>query len=165
MTNSRYRTTPWPESASELYRLSDHRLLAKLVQTFADRGWHVDSVTDPYGRILGFLDRSRYFFFQVAPQLYSRVWVDPVPDPLLLIKSGSAGNRTRAYGSVTRNPWPLDHRSGHIKFKPWSPKCLVSKLSVKSSKNPAMSIPSMRALHWSWLIGRVPYQAKGFSVL
>jgi hypothetical protein len=25
-----------------------------------------------YGRILGFLDRSRYFFFQVAPQLYSR---------------------------------------------------------------------------------------------
>jgi hypothetical protein len=24
------------------------------------------------GRNLGFLDRSRYFFFQVAPQLYSR---------------------------------------------------------------------------------------------
>jgi hypothetical protein len=46
-------------------------------------------------RILGFLDRSRYFFFQAAPQLYSRGWVDPVPDPLLLRKSGSAGNRTR----------------------------------------------------------------------
>jgi hypothetical protein len=30
------------------------------------------SVTNPYGRILGFLDRSRYYFFQVAPQLYSR---------------------------------------------------------------------------------------------
>jgi hypothetical protein len=30
-------------------------------------------VTDPYGRILGVLDRSRYFFFQVAPQLYSKV--------------------------------------------------------------------------------------------
>jgi hypothetical protein len=27
---------------------------------------------DPYGRILGFLDRSRYFFLQAAPQLYSR---------------------------------------------------------------------------------------------
>jgi hypothetical protein len=26
------------------------------------------SVMDPYGRILGFLDRSRYFFFQAAPQ-------------------------------------------------------------------------------------------------
>jgi hypothetical protein len=30
-------------------------------QLFADRGWNVVSVTDPYGRILGFLDRSRYF--------------------------------------------------------------------------------------------------------
>jgi hypothetical protein len=29
--------------------------------TFADQGCHVVSVTDPYGRILGFLDRSRYF--------------------------------------------------------------------------------------------------------
>jgi hypothetical protein len=29
--------------------------------------------------------------------------VDPVPDPLLLIKSGSAGNRTRTSGSVARN--------------------------------------------------------------
>jgi CBS-domain-containing membrane protein len=66
------KQTPWPESASEQHRPSDRRLLAKLVPTFADRGWHVVSVTDPYGRILGFLDRSRYVFFQVAPQLYSR---------------------------------------------------------------------------------------------
>jgi hypothetical protein len=29
------------------------------------------SVWDTYGRILGFLDQSYYFFFQVAPQLYS----------------------------------------------------------------------------------------------
>jgi CBS-domain-containing membrane protein len=63
---------PWLESASELYRPSDRRLSAKLVPTFADSGYHVVSVTDSYGRILGFLDRSRYFFFQVAPQLYSR---------------------------------------------------------------------------------------------
>jgi hypothetical protein len=27
---------------------------------FADRGCHVVSVTNPYGRMLGFLDRSRY---------------------------------------------------------------------------------------------------------
>jgi hypothetical protein len=53
------------------------------------------SVTVPYGRILGFLDRSRYFFFQAAPQLYSWGWVDPVPDPPLLRKSGRAGNRTQ----------------------------------------------------------------------
>jgi hypothetical protein len=30
-------------------------------QLIADRGCHVVSVTDPYGRILGFIDRSRYF--------------------------------------------------------------------------------------------------------
>jgi CBS-domain-containing membrane protein len=50
------KKTPWPDSASELYRPSDRRLLAKLVPTFADRGCHVVSVTDPYGRILGFLE-------------------------------------------------------------------------------------------------------------
>jgi hypothetical protein len=70
---------------------------------FADRGSHVVSVTDPYDRILGLLNRSRYFFFQVAPQLYSRGWVDHVPDSLLLRKSGSSGNRTRTSGSVARN--------------------------------------------------------------
>jgi hypothetical protein len=41
-------------------------------------------------------------FYQVAPQMYSRGWVDPVPDPLLFF-SGSAGNRTRASGSVAKN--------------------------------------------------------------
>jgi hypothetical protein len=59
-----------PESAS---------LSVTLVPTFED----VVCVTDPYGCILGFLDRSRYFFFYVAPQFYSRDWVGPVPDPLL----------------------------------------------------------------------------------
>jgi hypothetical protein len=49
--------TPWPEYASELYRPSDRRLSEKLVPTFADRGSHEVSVMDPYGRILGFLDR------------------------------------------------------------------------------------------------------------
>jgi hypothetical protein len=39
---------------------------------YTDRGCRVVSATGPYGRILGFLDRSRYFFFQVAPQLCSR---------------------------------------------------------------------------------------------
>jgi hypothetical protein len=56
--------TPWSESASELYRPTDRRLSAKLVPTFADRGCHVVSVTDPYGRILDFLDRSPYFSFK-----------------------------------------------------------------------------------------------------
>jgi hypothetical protein len=37
-----------------------------------------------------------------TPQLYSRGWVDPIPDPLLFF-SGSAGNRTWASGSVAKN--------------------------------------------------------------
>jgi hypothetical protein len=82
-----YKRTPWPESVSELYRPSDRRLSAKWLPTFADRECHTVSVTGPYDRILGFLDRSRYVFFQVASQFYSRGWVDPVPDPLLLKKS------------------------------------------------------------------------------
>jgi hypothetical protein len=36
-------------------------LVGEWLPTFADRGCHVVSVTDLYGRILGFLDRSRYF--------------------------------------------------------------------------------------------------------
>jgi hypothetical protein len=52
------KQTPWRESASELYRPSDHRLLAKLVSAFADKGCHVVSMTDPHGRILDFLDRE-----------------------------------------------------------------------------------------------------------
>jgi hypothetical protein len=55
------KQTPWSESASELYRSSDRRFSAKWLPTFADKGCHVISVTDLNGRILGFLDRSRYF--------------------------------------------------------------------------------------------------------
>jgi hypothetical protein len=58
---TRLKKTLWSESASELYRPRDRRLSAKLLPTFADRGCHVVGVTDPYGRIPGFLDRSRYF--------------------------------------------------------------------------------------------------------
>jgi hypothetical protein len=58
---------------------------------------------DPCGRISGFLDWISYFFFQVAPQLYSQGWVDPIPDPPLLRKSGSTGNQTQTSGSVARN--------------------------------------------------------------
>jgi hypothetical protein len=84
-------------------RPSDRRLSVKLVPTFCDREYHVVRTTDSYGRILRFLDRSSYFFCQVPPQLYSRGWVDAVPDPLLLRKFGSAGNRIWTSWSVARN--------------------------------------------------------------
>jgi hypothetical protein len=81
------------------YRPSDRRLSGP---TFAEGLCYKVSTTYPYGRILDFLDRSRYSFFQVAPQLYPRRWVDQVPDTLLG-KSGSAGNRIPTSGSVARN--------------------------------------------------------------
>jgi hypothetical protein len=56
------------ESASVLYRPSDRRLSAKLVPTFVGSGCHVVSVTDPYGRILGFLDPN------VREQRSKMVW-------------------------------------------------------------------------------------------
>jgi hypothetical protein len=63
----------------------------------------VVTATDPYGCILGILDRSRYFFFHVAPQLYSGGRVDIAADSLVLRNNGSAENRTRISGSVARN--------------------------------------------------------------
>jgi hypothetical protein len=38
--------------------------------------------------------------------------VDPIPDPLLLRKSGSTGNRTRDLWICSQKLWPLDHRGG-----------------------------------------------------
>jgi hypothetical protein len=59
---------------------------------------------------LSFLDRSRCFFFQVASHLWSRGWVGPVPDPLVLWKSGSARNRTRDFWVCSEELSPLDQR-------------------------------------------------------
>jgi hypothetical protein len=61
LQKTKTKQTQWSESESELYRPSDRRLSAKSLPTFADKGCHVVSVTDPYGRILGFPDRSCYF--------------------------------------------------------------------------------------------------------
>jgi hypothetical protein len=68
----------------------------------------VVSVTNPYGRILAFLDWSRYYCFQVAPQLHSRDWGDPVPDQLHFLVPGIEPGTS---GSAARK-WPLDHRGG-----------------------------------------------------
>jgi hypothetical protein len=65
------KATPWPESMSELYRLSNYHMPMKLVPTSVDRECHV-SLLDTYGHIIRFLDWSFFFFFQVAPHLYSQ---------------------------------------------------------------------------------------------
>jgi hypothetical protein len=71
-------------------------------QLFADRGCHVVSVADPYGRILGFLDRSRYFSIkQLLSCTHEAEWT-PFQTTTFLFHSRSDGNRTRASGSVTK---------------------------------------------------------------
>jgi hypothetical protein len=77
---------------SRYYRPSDRFLSAKLVPTFAVRGCHVVSVTVPYGRILGFLDRNccstrnfkfklmKYFLRQFIP--FCTVAADVLSRPL-----------------------------------------------------------------------------------
>jgi hypothetical protein len=91
-------------------RSSDRRLLAKYCQLLRIEGVAGSAQRIPTVVNLDFLDLSRYFFFQVAPELSSRGWVDPVPDPLLLRKSGSAVNRTRDLWICSQKLWPLDHR-------------------------------------------------------
>jgi hypothetical protein len=62
---------------------------------------------------LSFLDRSRYFSFKYLLIYPHKGWVDPVPDPLLLKKYGSAGNRTWDLRISIQELWPLDHRGSH----------------------------------------------------
>jgi hypothetical protein len=91
------KQTPWSESASELYRPTD-RSDCQLVwiEGATWSAWRI-----PPAVFLGFIDRSRYFSIKLLLSLYSRGWVHPVPDPLHFF-SGSAGNRTRASGSIAR---------------------------------------------------------------
>jgi hypothetical protein len=85
-----------------------------LVPPFAGKGVAWSAQWIPTAINLGFLDRSRCFFIQVAPQLSSWGWVDPIPDHLLLRKSGRAGDRTRDLWICSQKLWPLDHR-GSVK--------------------------------------------------
>jgi hypothetical protein len=80
---------------------------------------------------LAFLGRSRYYFFQVAPQLYSRDWVDPVPDPLFK-RSGSAGNITRDLWICSQELWPLDHRGGLLSSIKFSSYLIANTINLRS---------------------------------
>ena len=96
---------------SELYRQSGRHRSAKSVPTFADRGVsHGQRNGSPRPFLISFSRPEPLLFIHVAPQLTSRGWVDPVPDPLLLRKSGSAGNRTRDLCICSQKLWPLDYR-------------------------------------------------------
>jgi hypothetical protein len=63
----------------------------------------VVSVTDPQGSILIFSRPKTLLFLPSSSSIVLTRLSGPVPDPLLLTKSGSAGNRSRDSGSVARN--------------------------------------------------------------
>jgi hypothetical protein len=109
------------QSTSELYRVSNRRWSANFSANFCGQkvvAWSARPF--PTAVNLGSLDRSRYFFFHVVPHLSSRGWVDRDLDPLLLRKSGSAGNRTRVLWAWSHELLPLDHRG--CSFTPVHPR-------------------------------------------
>jgi hypothetical protein len=53
--------TPRPKVRERTISTERPPLVGEVSSNFEHRGCHVVSVTDPYGRILGFLDGSRYF--------------------------------------------------------------------------------------------------------
>jgi hypothetical protein len=104
-TNKLHGLSPWAnytDRATAASRRSNCQLLRIKGATWS--AWRVPMAVFSFSR------QEPLLFYQVAPQLYSRGWVDPVPDPLFFFDS--AGNRTRASGSVAKNS-DLDHRGGH----------------------------------------------------
>jgi hypothetical protein len=85
-------------------KASDRRIL---VQTFADRGVSRGQRGGNPTSVNQFSRPEPLLFFQVAPHLCSRGWVDPLPDPQLLRKYGSAGNRIRDLWICSQELWPL----------------------------------------------------------
>jgi hypothetical protein len=89
-----------------------------LVPTFVYRGVSRGQRSgSPMVVNLSFLDRSRYFSFKSLLIYPFKVWVDPVPDLLLLRKSGSAGDRTRDLWFSSNEVWSLDHRRSQRTYR------------------------------------------------
>jgi hypothetical protein len=61
--------------ATAACRRSNYQLLRIEGATWS--AWHILTA------VFSFSKQEPLLFYQVAPQLYSRGWVDPVPDPLL----------------------------------------------------------------------------------
>jgi hypothetical protein len=85
----------------------DCGLSTKLVPTFTDRGRRMVSTTNPHGRILRFIDRSRCFSFQVAPQMYSWGRVDSIPNHF-----------SQNLEAPRIEPGPLDLKPGTLTTRP-----------------------------------------------
>jgi hypothetical protein len=103
-----------------------------------------------------FFGQEPLLFYQVAPQLYSRGWVDPVPDPLLfflvvpgasaqiILKSVTEHSRETTFTThqTESSDWPLTNKFTHkyYMFKP----CFLS----RNTRYTAFCLPT--CLWWCW---------------
>jgi hypothetical protein len=71
-----------------------------------------------HGRIVGFVDQSRYIYIQLAPEFYSRGWMDPVSDHYFSENLVVPGMKPGTSGSLARKSWPLGHRGGPGTYLP-----------------------------------------------
>jgi hypothetical protein len=89
-----------------------------LMPTFVDRGMSLGQRGGSLTVVnLSFLDRSRYFPFKWLLIYPQKGWVDPVPDVLLLRKSGSVGNRTRHLWICSQGFCSLDQKGDRSTYK------------------------------------------------
>jgi len=68
--------------------------------------------------------------------------VHPVPDPLPLRKSGSAGNRTRDLCICSQKLWPLDQRGGLVQPVPYFNVSVLNYIQLGNAPVPTCSIQS-----------------------
>jgi hypothetical protein len=80
-----------------------------LVPTFVDRGALRDQRGGTPTAVNLFSRPEPLLFFQAAPHLSWRSWMDPIPDSQLFKQCRSAGNRTRDLRVCNQELWPLDH--------------------------------------------------------
>jgi hypothetical protein len=131
--------------------------VGKVSAKFVHTECSVVSAMNPRGRILGFLDRSRYFFFQVTPQLYSWGWVDPITGPLLLAEPAQNyrvwlnGLRTADVMHMRTYTQPIIHVLCSSLHNQWRHALLLtpnrSRVMIASLAPQSVTLPSLGLLY------------------
>jgi hypothetical protein len=104
-SHEKTKQTPWPESTKELYRPSDRRLTAKLVPTFAGREVLRSQRNRSPRKYSWFSRPEPLIFISSSSSIVLMRLIGPRSSPLFHRKCSIAGNRTRAFRSVTRNSY------------------------------------------------------------
>jgi hypothetical protein len=109
------KTPPWVLVRKWNIPTERQPMVLEVSAKFVGKMCRVVSTMGPHSHNLGSIDRSRYSYIRVAPELSSHGWKYPVLGPILLRKSGSVENRTQNLWICSQELWSLDHRSVHAK--------------------------------------------------